>query len=261
MTIYTPGSSAPSSPVSNPLAFFDRAPIERTLAAVLIIFEKATCSVEAESVAKDLSHLLHSVGATHMAITALQASIVSNWKSRRSQAVFLSQLRMIADKPVAPITSRCVFVEVIAPHIQISLDSLRRVFPNIQKIWRVILARHGRSCLIEFASHSSARRAVDSRQHVPSHGPQDNTIKCAWVAPNVDIPPLRLEPDESFPVMEYAVDESIISPSLDWRRPRPRTGSDFSRDQDAFASFDLTTILRCTGAFDDYPPLTLGIRI
>ena len=237
------------------------------LEVIFRLFEKAATSYEAaENAAKDISHLLHSLGRAEEAVDQIQAS-QGLWRFRKTHMCLLTQLKAIIGKPVPPISSRVVYIEVPSQYGRITLDLLRRLFPNIQKVWRIILSREGRSCLIEFASHSSARRAVDSRQqgHSPnSSSPtskSDHGIKCAWVSPLVEIPPICITKGTDLPVVEFAIDESIISPSLDWRRPRPRTDSDCPKDLEGFSAVDLMSVLKWTGAFDDYPALVSQLRL
>lgn len=195
-----------------------------------------------DSACKDAASLLHNIGKRGSDIQCIDLSVMSTKWSRQYQCL-LSHLRSLSGKPITPLSSRVVYVEFAPSRGRISYDNLRRIFPNVQKIWRVIMSKSKCSCLVEFASHSSARRAVDARQET------SQCTKCTWVSPSVEIPPMRVSKETSFPIMEYLDDDSVIAPSTDWRRPRPT-----ENHKDAFSQFDLVTFLRQTGAFDDYPP-------
>jgi len=261
MSVFTPASSRPASPDSRASTCFPNDGLADAVDAVLRLYERSAVSYEAtENAAKDISHLLLCMGAAEEAIIRLQQDRPA-WRYRRAYASLLTQLKAVMSKPPAPISSRVVYVEVPSTYATISLDMLRRLFPNIQKVWRIILASDGKSCLIEFASHSSARRAVDSRQqgHPINNMNQEQVVRCAWVSPNVEIPPIVITHEVDLPVVEYATDDCLVIPSLDWRRPRPRTTSECSK-ADIF-DIDLVSLLTATGAFDDYPPLLCQLRL
>lgn len=185
------------------------------------------------------------------------------WGNRRSRMHLQSQLKQLIGKPISPVSSRVVYVEIPPQMGRVSVGLLRRFFPNMGKVWRILLSRTGQECLLEFASHSSARRAVDARQQgihglplPPVDGP---AVKCAWVCPSATIPPLNIMKLRDLPIIEYIDDESVITPSSDWRRPRPTLHVPCSvscRAIDCCGSSNhfLSSVLRMTGAFDDYPP-------
>ena len=211
-----------------------------------------------DSASKDIANLLHVLGKAEEAVQYLQAN-QAVWRFKKVHSCLLIQLRSLVGKPISPIASRVVFVEIPTSMGRISIDTLRKLFPNIAKVWRIILSRSGQSCLLEFASHSSARRAVDARQQSlsPKSSPMSSTacydsVKCAWVSPYVDIPAFSLSSVKEFPIIEKVDDESIISPSTDWRRPRP-TNTCVPKNNDGFSVCDLLSVLRMAGAFDDYP--------
>ena len=218
-----------------------------------------------DSAAKDIANLLHVLGKADEAVQYLQAN-QAVWRFKKVHSGLLLQLRSLVGKPVSPIASRVVFVEIPTCMGRISLDSLRRLFPNIAKVWRIILSRSNQSCLLEFASHSSARRAVDARQQSispnasPVNSASMDSVKCAWVSPYVDIPAFSLSSVNEFPIIEITDDESIICPSTDWRRPRP-TNTCGQRSNEGFSVNDLLSVLRMAGAFDDYPPELSQIHI
>lgn len=218
-----------------------------------------------ENTAKDIACLLHCMGKVDRSIERMQ-SLQSSFKMSKLYSFLLFQLKLLVGKPVPPISSRLVYVEVCHPNSRISTELLRSLFPNMQKVWRILISRTGRRCLVEFASHSSARRAVDSRQQLAiQHGAlcagAELAVKCSWASPTVGIPPLRIDYETEFPIFVVTDDESMIAPSLDWRRPRPRSDSLYScRAHDQSTAPDLLSILRYTGAFDDYPPQLSQLR-
>ena len=226
------------------------------------LFEKSTTAGDAvDNAAKDIAGLIHSIDCVDEAIDRIRRMHLT-FKLTRLYCVLIVQLKALIGKPAPPISSRMVYVEVPYHYPPITLDLLHNLLPNTQKVWRVITSMSGKKCLVEFASHSSARRAVDSRQLSANHqAPSHNTVKCAWASSIAPIPPLRIEYASELPVFEVADDESTIAPSLDWRRPRPRSDSACAlKCADMFSMSDLLSVLRGTGAFDDYPPLASQIR-
>lgn len=220
------------------------------------MFEKAAVSYEATDIAaKDVAQLIHNLGRIEEGVKHIQC-LISLTKNRRAYCLLLSQLKNLSGKPIPPMVSRVVFVEVPVNYGRINLETLRSLFPNIQKVWRLILAKDARSCLIEFASHSSARRAVDARlQGQSAYNNASSLVRCAWVSPSAHLPPLSVAGSEDLPIVEFATDDSIIQPSLDWRRPRPRNNSDIMKKfTGEFSPEGLISVLNLTGAFDDYPP-------
>jgi hypothetical protein len=199
---------------------------------------------------KDVANLLHAMGKS-MELTKLLESTLSS-SSNRTNKVFLEvlvHLKSMIGKPVAPISSRVVYVEVPSRLGPITTDTLRKLFPNMSKVWRVMVSPMGFSALLEFASHSSARRAVDARQQLGSNVNSDEP-RCAWISPSVVLPPLELGRATSFPVFEIMEDSSLFCPSSDWRRPRPTIPKNC---EPLFSAGDLLSVLRHAGAFDDYP--------
>ena len=229
-----------------------------SVASVLRLFEASvTCEDTLDNAAKDIAGLVHSMDLIEPTIERVRLAR-PNFKMARLYSLLVIQLRSLIGKPPPPISSRMVFVEVPSHYPPITLDFLKVIFPNIQKVWRVLSSRSGRKCLVEFASHSSARRAVDSRQSSAQLGISNSTdhhsVRCAWASPYAAIPPLSVEYAMELPLFEIVDDESIITPSLDWRRPRPRSASDTNhKSGEVFSVSDLVSILRSTGAFDEYP--------
>jgi hypothetical protein len=197
---------------------------------------------------KDVANLLHAMGKSSEIIKSLE-SMTTSCQANKVYSEVLVQLKSMIGKPVAPISSRVVYVEVSSRGGPITIDSLRKLFPNMSKVWRVLVSPLGLSALLEFASHSSARRAVDARQQLGSSlNPGDP--RCAWISPSVVLPPLELGRATSFPVFEIMKDSSLFCPSSDWRRPRPTTTK---ISEQHFSACDLLSVLRHAGAFDDYP--------
>jgi hypothetical protein len=223
--------------------------ISNDLVPVMQLLEKllSTSDVQ-ESCTKDVANLLHANGRTDTAIRFIEELHIP-WRLGRTYHEILTHLRAIQGKPVAPISSRVVYVEIPCAMGRITLETLRDLFPNIAKVWRILLNRSGTSALLEFASHSSARRAVDARQQIQTTNNSPDQVKCAWVSPFVHIKPLDLSQLKSFPIIELVDDDSIVCPSTDWRRPRPTS----SKQSEAFTSRDLVSVLNMAGAFDDYP--------
>jgi hypothetical protein len=266
MPLFTPGSSRSVSPDSFVTTPDNSCCTGLNIDVALRIFEKlAVSSDTADNAAKDVACLIHSMGMVELAIQRLK-SVSMNYRAVKVYSALSVQLRGMVGKPIPPISSRLVYVEISATSKRISVDLLRTIFPNIQKVWRVLVSSCGRTCLVEFASHSSARRAVDSRQQPSSHLTYGQTfdsssVKCAWASSSVAIPPLRIDYLTDFPVFEMVDDDSIVAPSLDWRRPRPRSESIYSNKSHEVGSLpDLMSILKCTGAFDDYPPQLSQLR-
>ena len=257
MTLFTPVSSRATSPewrVTTPSSSFSA---DSEVSYAVRMFEKAAVSYESsDTAAKDVAQLIHTIGRIDEGVQHVQF-IMGLTKHRRAYCLLLGQLKNLMGKPIPPMVSRVVFVEVPANYGRISLDTLSNLFPNIQKVWRLILAKDARSCLIEFASHSSARRAVDARlQGHSSYNSSPSVVRCAWVSPSVNLPPLSIAGAADLPIVEFATDDSIIQPSLDWRRPRPRNNSDhlLKKFPGEFSPQELMSVLNLTGAFDDYPP-------
>jgi hypothetical protein len=266
MPLFTPASSRSVSPDSSAGAGIytpDNASVDAAaISAALRLFEKSAAAGDAiDNAAKDIAGLIHSMDKVETALDRIRR-LPLNFKLAKVYNALIVQLRSLLDKPVPPISSRMVFVEVPPNYAPISIEFLRNMFPNIQKVWRVILSRNGRKCLVEFASHSSARRAVDSRQITMGFGHNpSSTVKCSWASAYAAIPPLRIEYATELPIFEMTEDESVISPSLDWRRPRPRSDSTCAlASSDFFSIADLLNVLKGTGAFDDYPPLPSQLR-
>ena len=266
MSLFTPASSRACSPDVRVRTPDLQSTHDVAILSAFALFERATTSHEqAESAAKDIAHLIHTLGKVNEAIHCIKHNQLP-YRMGRYYGMLVAQLKTLQDKQVPPITSRVVYVEIPSGSGRIHLDLLRNLFPNVQKVWRVILSPSGRSCLIEFASHSSARRAVDARQQgycsALTGASVSSNVKCAWVSPYVHIPPLAIDYIADLPVIEVAMDESIIAPSMDWRRPRPRAESGSSvKSQDVFSTHDLLSVLKGTGAFDDYPPQASQIRV
>jgi hypothetical protein len=266
MSLFTPASSrSPSEDVRIRTPDFQNA-VDASILSAFALFERASTSHElAENAAKDIAHLLHTLGKVREALESIKFNQLP-FKIGRFYGMLVSQLKILIDKPVPPISSRVVYVELPPGNGRIHLELLRNLFPNVQKVWRVILSPSGKSCLIEFASHSSARRAVDARQQgaasVLTGPPIYHNVKCAWVSPYVHIPPLSIDYIADLPVIEVATDDSMIAPSMDWRRPRPRAESGSSvKSQEMFSTHDLLSVLKGTGAFDDYPPQACQVRV
>jgi hypothetical protein len=266
MPLLTPGSSRSVSPVSSAETGIytpDNSSLDSAaISAVFRIFEKCAAGGDAiENAAKDMACLVHSLDLVSVTLDRIRR-MPFNLKLARVYNVLVANLKALVNKPVPPISSRMVYVEVPSNFSPISIDLLRTLFPNMQKVWRVITSTNGRKCLVEFASHSSARRAVDSRQMAGNFGHQSNSqVKCSWASAYAHIPPLRIEYITELPIVETMDDESAIAPSLDWRRPRPRSESSFAITcADVFSTSDLLSVLERTGAFDDYPPLLSQLR-
>jgi hypothetical protein len=264
MPVFTPGSSRCPS-VDSGIGTPENSSIdEPTISTVLRLFEKSVAAGDPiENACKDIASLIHSLNLIDATLKWIRRCNVGI-RAAKLYGSLLVQLRVLSEKQAPPISSRTVYVEVPSHYPPISLELLKALFPNIQKVWRIIMSRSARRCLVEFASHSSARRAVDSRLgsigsacSAVSH----NTVKCTWASPQSEIPSLRIEYVSELPVIEMCDDESIIAPSSDWRRPRPRPDSQFAAKQaELFSVPDLLSILRGTGAFDDYPPHASQIR-
>jgi len=206
-----------------------------------------------ESCSKDVANLLHAQGNTEALMKTI-ATMNSPWRMSRVYSEILSHLKAMQGKPIAPISSRVVYVEFPSSLGQIHLEPLKAIFPNMSKVWRVLLSQTGSSALLEFASHSSARRAVDARQQAQtaaSMQPASDQVKCAWVSPYVVIKPMDLSQLKSFPIIEIVDDDSIVCPSTDWRRPRPTNIP--TKPLESFTTRDLVSVLNMAGAFDDYP--------
>jgi hypothetical protein len=209
-----------------------------------------------ESIVKDVASMLHCSSLARSAISFLSA--IRSDVSRRLHMGLLTELRRLVNKEITLLNSRVIYVQIPSDMGIISLDLLSKLFPNVQKIWRIILHSSGHSCLIEFASHSSARRAVDYRQPFADTSP----VRCHWVDRDVDIPILDLEKiSKNFPIIEIieTIENEVIKPSGDWRRPRPgfinspiRTPGPPSPVSE---SSELVSFLKFTGAFDDQFPI------
>jgi hypothetical protein len=230
--------------------------------AIRYMERSMTDSENIDAISKDMASLLHALGMCSESLIYLCQSTHGQWPSRKIRTSLMGHLKHIIGKPVPPMASRVVYVEVPRQMGKITIPLLKRLIPNVSKIWRVMLSRSGQTCLLEFASHSSARRAVDSRQQSPTNQQTpsiQDAVKCAWVTPSALIPQFDISRLREFPLVEYIQDESVISPSSDWRRPRPTISapcgatcrvSDVLSTEGGF----LTSVLRMTGAFDDYPP-------
>lgn len=209
-----------------------------------------------ESACKDAATLLHNLGKSDEVLRSFECN-PRGFRGFKENVSLFNHLKTLRGKPVTPLTSRVVYVEIPFLRGRVTYEHLKRIFPNVQKIWRIIVCKTSSACLVEFASHSSARRAVDARQQsmISSQGQyaSQSGSKCAWVSPLVEIPPMTITPTTTFPIIEYLEDDSIILPSTDWRRPRPNC-SEQIKYVDAFVQLDLMSILLQTGAFDDYPP-------
>lgn len=197
---------------------------------------------------RDVAYLLHALGDARECARLLD-SMHPPTGYGKAHLEIVAHLRSLIGKPVAPISSRVVYVEVSASNGPITFESLRRLFPNMSKVWRVLVSPTKLAALLEFASHSSARRAVDSRQQVgyPNAFPES---RCAWISPSIELPPMDLDRARSFPIFEIMNDESLFCPSTDWRRPRPTLTKLSDLD---FSPEDLVRVLQNAGAFDDYP--------
>ena len=197
---------------------------------------------------RDVAYLLHALGDSRNCVRFLEA-MHPPMGYNKAHLEILAHLRSLVGKPVAPIASRVVYIEVSTDSGPITFDYLRKLFPNITKVWRVIVSPTRLEALLEFASHSSARRAVDARQQLGSMNAMQEP-RCAWVSPSVSLPPLDLSRVVSFPVFEIMDDETLFCPSTDWRRPRPTSPKLFVP---VFSPEDLLSVLQNAGAFDDYP--------
>jgi hypothetical protein len=266
MPVFTPGSSRSVSPDTSISTPDNLSGEDISIDTALRMFEKWSDSPDiVENTAKDIACLLHCMGKVERSIERLK-SFESPFRMSKVYTYLLFQLKLLMGKPVPPISSRLVYVEVTHPSSCISMEVLRSMFPNMQKVWRILISQTGRKCLVEFASHSSARRAVDSRQQLSIQqgtfcSGLEFAFKCTWACPTVGIPPLRIDYETEFPIFVVTDDESVIAPSLDWRRPRPRSDSMYScRSHDQSTAPDLLSILRYTGAFDDYPPQLSQLR-
>jgi hypothetical protein len=264
MPLFTPGSSRSVSPNCDIHTPDNHTSVSASITNVLRLFEKSVgCDDGVDNAAKDIAGLVHSLNLIEPTMERIR-TLRGNFKLARVYSLLIIQLRSLVGKPVPPISSRMVFVEVPNDYSPITLDFLKVIFPNIQKVWRILISGSGQRCLVEFASHSSARRAVDSRQSAAACLPHTMThqaVRCAWACPFVAIPPLRVDYAIGLPLFEVVDDESIIAPSLDWRRPRPRSGSAGSiKTAEVFSVSDLLSILQGTGAFDDYPPQAAQLR-
>ena len=144
-------------------------------------------------------------------------------------------------KPQAPIHSRALFVEpafLDRPHSLRSVSFLRDSFLNYMKILRVLVDEINCRGLIEFATHSAARRALDN--------PHPKGYRLRWVSPDTLIPPADFTRSRTLPVFGDLATCELPAPSTDWRRPRPTQSSEFLAT--------LVTVARTlagSGAFDD----------
>jgi hypothetical protein len=216
---------------------------------VNLLRKQHTIGNGSEVTSRDVANLLHALGKTQECLNFM-GQATSLGTVDKTHLEILIHLRSLSEKPVAPISSRVVFVELNPKNGRITMESLRKLFPNMSKVWRVLVSSSGHTALLEFASHSSARRAVDARQQVGSASFPDEP-RCAWISPSVNLPPLDICSASCFPVFEITEDDSIFCPSTDWRRPRPnipRGGTEYQ-----FTASDLLCVLRHAGAFDDYP--------
>ena len=198
---------------------------------------------------RDVAYLLHALGDANDCVKLLE-SMHPPIGYGKAHFEILAHLRSLIGKPVAPIASRVIYVEVPAISGPITFESLRKLFPNMSKVWRVLVSPTKLAALLEFASHSSARRAVDARQQVACMHAAQQDARCAWISPTVELPPMDLKRVGSFPIFEIMHDESLFCPSTDWRRPRPTLPK---YTEPVFSPEDLLTVLQHAGAFDDYP--------
>lgn len=144
------------------------------------------CNDRADSAIKDYAGLLHMKGQTKMAIEFME----SQCEKRKSAMGFrnlLGQLRATHEREISSEHNhlpKVVLVNVKDDTIDVELKTLQSILPNCLKISHVtfvnpILTREGfpssKCALIEFSSHSSARKAVMVGKH--------DSIKCCW-SPN-----------------------------------------------------------------------------
>jgi hypothetical protein len=92
------------------------------------------------------------------------------------------------------------------------LAPLRVLFPNYTKIIRVFLSECGKRGIVEFCTHSAARRALDQ--------PPVEGFRLSWVSLDTRIPEMQYVP-ASLPVWANLNECFLPAPSNDWRRPRP----------------------------------------
>ena len=106
------------------------------------------------------------------------------------------------------------------------------------KILRVLVDEANCRGLIEFATHSAARRALDN--------PHPRGYRLRWVSPDTLIPSADFTRCRTLPVFGDLSTCDLPAPSTDWRRPRPTQSSEFLAT--------LVTVARTlagSGAFDD----------
>ncbi len=154
--------------------------------AMELYLRAVDCNDRADSAIKDYAGLLHMKGQTKMAIEFME----SQSEKRKNAMGFrnlLGQLRATYEREISSEHNhlpKVVLVNVKDDTIDIELKTLQSILPNCLKISHVtfvnpILTREGfpssKCALIEFSSHSSARKAVMVGKH--------DSIKCCW-SPN-----------------------------------------------------------------------------
>ena len=245
-----------------------RAEYDRDIPLALSLFERALFAGDRlEFAIKEIISLLHMLGRTSEAIAFVERCM--RWgPPYRGYAPLLRQLQNLSTKLPTPVHSRSLFAEACcqaclscedlvppglpAPvcshenlfHNRCSLRSsrfLRDTFMNFLKILRVLVSTDERSGLIEFSTHSAARRALDN--------PPPPGFRLRWVSPETVIPDEDFTKVTTLPVFGNLADCALPAPSPDWRRPRPTAapGNLYLSDPDT----NLANVLAESGAWDD----------
>jgi hypothetical protein len=156
--------------------------------AMELYLRAVECNDRADSAIKDYAGLLHMKGQTVLAIDFMEKQ-----PEKRKTALgfknLLTQLKATHEREISNEHNhlpRVVLVNVKDDTIDIELNTLQAILPNCLKICQISFMNptftlegfpSSKCALIEFTSHSSARKAVMVGKH--------DSIKCCWAPPSL----------------------------------------------------------------------------
>ena len=142
-----------------------------------------------------------------------------------------------------PISTRALYAQCVNGVLR-DRDLLGLMFPDFEKILRILADVKGSVGVIEFATYSAARRTVD-------HFTDSHYVRLQWLSLTVKIPNFTVE--ELFQIKPIIADLSLcagrVVGSTDLRRKRTRALEDHT--------VSVAKALTCSGAFreDDFDAL------